>query len=319
MSLAEQLTDWGYGAGWAAVRHLPDSLARKAFDLGGTAAARGGGPEQLRRNLSRVLGTTPDAVPDQLVGDAMRSYARYWYEAFRLPSMDFAEAAANVHITDAEIDMFETEVRKGKGLIFALPHSGNYDMAGVWLVQHCGTFATVAERLKPESLFRKFVEYRESLGFEIFPLSGGEQPPFAALAERLRAGKIICLMGERDLNARGVPVNMFGERTRMPAGAAKLALETGASLMPVHHSFAAGATSRLECFEPLDLSGGVGPTTQRLADAFAANIAQHPADWHMLQPFWESDWSPERRARLAEADQRSGPGRNLDPDRESMS
>jgi len=312
MSLGEQLTDWGYGAGWAAVRHLPDPLARKAFDLGGGAAARGGGPQQLRKNLARVLGTTPDEVPHQLVGDAMRSYARYWYEAFRLPSMDFAEAAANVHITDTEIANFEAEVRKGKGLIFALPHSGNYDMAGVWLVQHCGTFATVAERLKPESLFRKFVAYRESLGFEIFPLSGGEQPPFTALAERLRAGKIICLMGERDLNARGVPVTMFGERTRMPAGAAKLALETGAALMPVHHSFTAGATSRLAVGEPLDLSGGVDTTTQRLADAFAANIAEHPADWHMLQPFWESDWSPERRARLAEADRPAG------PDRESM-
>ncbi len=302
MSLSEQLTDFGYGAGWAAIRHLPDSVARKAFDLGGGLAARGGGPDQLRKNLARVLGTTPDEVPDELISDAMRSYARYWYEAFRLPSMDFAEAAANVIITDDEIARFEAEVDKGKGLIFALPHSGNYDMAGVWLVQHCGTFATVAERLKPESLFRKFVDYRESLGFEIFPLSGGEQPPFEALAERLRAGKIICLMGERDLNARGVPVTMFGERTRMPAGAAKLAIETGAALMPVHHWFMDGPKSRLQTFEPLDVSGGVGTTTQRLADVFAANIAAHPADWHMLQPFWESDWSSERRARLAAAD-----------------
>ncbi|GAB18279.1 putative acyltransferase [Gordonia effusa NBRC 100432] len=301
-TLRDTLTDTGYRAGWAAIRHAPDGLARKAFgSAGGYFGTRGGGPDQLRRNLARVLGVSPAQVPDDLMAASMASYARYWYEAFRLPSMDFATAAANVHITDEDIEHFDSQLRAGRGVIFALPHSGNYDMAGVWLVQHYGTFATVAERLKPESLFRRFLEYRESLGFEIFPLTGGEQPPFAQLADRLRDGKIICLMGERDLTRKGVPVTMFGEPTRMPAGAAKLAIETGAALFPVHHWFTEGATSRLVCGEELDTSAGVDVTTQRLADAFAANIAAHPADWHMLQPFWESDWSHERRERIANA------------------
>src|SRR5699024_9421729 len=122
----------------------------------------------------------------------------------------------------------------GKGAVLVLPHSGNWDVAGVWLVHTWGRFATVAERLKPESLFRRFVDYREKLGFEVFPLSGGEEPPFAALRERLRQGKVVCLLGERDLTGRGVPVEFFGERTSMPAGPAKLAAETGAALLPVH-------------------------------------------------------------------------------------
>ncbi|GAA1480638.1 phosphatidylinositol mannoside acyltransferase [Gordonia sinesedis] len=298
---SERFSDLAYRAGWAGVRYVPDGWGRRIFDRAGSwVGRRDGGPDQLRRNLARVIGSTPADVPDDLVDAAVRSYARYWYEAFRLPSMDFATAAANVHITDDEIELFESEQRKGRGVIFALPHSGNYDMAGVWLVHHQGSFATVAERLKPESLFRRFVEYRESLGFEIFPLTGGERPPFAQLAERLRAGKTICLMGERDLTHQGVPVTMFGERTRMPAGAAKLAIDTGAALMPVHHWFTEGATSRLTCAEPLDLTGGVEATTQRLADAFAANIAAHPADWHMLQPFWEADWSARQRERVGD-------------------
>lgn len=301
-SLTETVTDAGYRAGWAAVRYAPDGVARRAFaGAGEFVGKRDGGPDQLRRNLARVLGTTPAGVPDDLMAAAMASYARYWYEAFRLPSMDFATAASNVHITDDDVAKFTAELDKGRGLIFALPHSGNYDMAGVWLVQHFGTFSTVAERLKPESLFRRFLEYRESLGFEIFPLTGGEQPPFGRLADRLRDGKIICLMGERDLTHKGVPVTMFGEPTRMPAGAAKLAIDTGAALCPVHHWFTDGPTSRLVVGDALDTTGGVAPTTQRLADAFAANIAAHPADWHMLQPFWESDWSAERRARIGGA------------------
>ncbi|MET9202180.1 phosphatidylinositol mannoside acyltransferase [Gordonia sp. NPDC003585] len=295
----ESLSANAYRAGWAAIRYAPDGLARQGFDTAGRLVGRIDDNDQLRRNLARVLGVEPRDVPSELMGQAMASYARYWYEAFRLPSMDFQEAAANVYLSDDQIELFEAELAKGKGLIFALPHSGNYDMAGVWLVQHNGTFATVAERLKPESLFRRFVDYRESLGFEIFPLTGGERPPYEQLADRLRAGKIICLMGERDLNHTGVPVTMFGERTRMPAGPAKLAIDTGAALMPAHHWFTEGATSRLQCGPRIDTEGGVAATTQRLADAFATNIAAHPQDWHMLQPFWEADWTEGQRARVA--------------------
>ncbi len=301
--VTERLADAGYGAGWAALRYAPDGVARGLFDRIGTVMGRrGGGPEQLRRNLARVIGTTPQDVPDDLIVDAMTSYMRYWCEAFRLPSMDPGPTAATMDLPAPDRQRLAEAHARGKGVVLALPHSGNWDMAGLWLVQNYGTFATVAERLKPESLFRRFVDYRESLGFEIFPLSGGEQPPFGELAKRLRAGGIICLLGERDLARHGVPVILFGEPTRMPAGPAKLAIETGAALIPVHHWFDEEPYSTASCGEPIDVSGGVDAATQALASVFEQNIAAHPADWHMLQPLWEADWSAQRRARL-EADQ----------------
>ncbi|GAC68848.1 phosphatidylinositol mannoside acyltransferase [Gordonia soli] len=302
-TLSAQLADLGYRAGWAAVRYAPERLARGLFDrVGGLAGRRNGGPDQLRRNLSRVIGVPPDRVPDDLVADAVRSYARYWCEAFRLPAEDLAARAATLTLPQPDRDRLRAAHDRGKGVILALPHSGNWDMAGVWLVQNYGQFATVAERLQPESLFDQFVAYRESLGFEIFPLSGGEQPPFEQLAERLRAGGIICLLGERDLARHGVPVTFFGEPTRMPAGSARLAIETGAALLPVHHWFTEAPMSMASVGEPIDVSGGVEAATQALATAFEANIAAHPADWHMLQPLWEADWSAERRARIGVPD-----------------
>lgn len=297
--LTAKLTDFGYAAGWAAVRHAPDSLARNVFDrAGGFVGRRNGGPAQLRRNLARVVGTTPENVPDDLVAAAMRSYARYWYEVFRLPAMDPAAAAATVSVPPPDQVRLDAAISAGKGVILSLPHTGNWDMCAVWLVQNRDSATTVAERLKPESLFDRFVAFRESIGLEILPLTGGEQPPFGILAQRLREGKIIALLGERDLAEHGVPVTFFGERTRMPAGSARLAIETGAALIPVHHWFLDAPYSQISCGEPIDTSGGIEPTTQRLADSFAASIAAHPADWHMLQPLWESDWSAARRARI---------------------
>jgi KDO2-lipid IV(A) lauroyltransferase len=182
----------------------------------------------------------------------------------------------------------------------ALPHSANWDMAGVWVVHHCDTFATVAERLKPESLYRRFITYRESLGFEVLPLSGGPRPAYDVLVERLGENRVICLMADRDLTRSGVQVDLFGEPTRMPAGPARLAIETGAMLLPICPSYE-GDDWGLEFFPPLDVtSGDVGVITQALADRFATCIAAAPQDWHMMQPQWLADLPAERLARLRE-------------------
>jgi KDO2-lipid IV(A) lauroyltransferase len=297
-SVSGRFADWGYAAGWRLVRAMPEMLARNAFGAGAHYAARGGGPEQLRKNLARVISVEPARVPDGLIRASLASYARYWREAFRLPTMDLSAVAQRLDEVCIGAHRPQEALDAGRGAVMALPHSGNWDMAGVWLVHKHGTFSTVAERLKPESLYRRFIEFRESLGFEVFPASGGERPPFELLSERLRENKFVCLMADRDLTRSGVEVDFFGERTRLPAGPAKLAITTGAALIPAHVYYD-GDDCVIDLQEPLDTSSkDVTLITQALADRFARNIAAHPADWHMMQPQWLSDLSDERRAKL---------------------
>ena len=256
------------------------------------------GPNNYVRTLPACSASQPDRVPDGLMRASLASYARYWREAFRLPTMDLPEVGRRFDEVSIGTHRPQAAMDAGRGGILALPHSGNWDMAGVWLVHKHGTFSTVAERLKPESLYRRFIEYRESLGFEVFPASGGERPPFELLAERLRENKLVCLMSDRDLTRSGVEVDFFGERTRLPAGPAKLAITTGAHLIPAHVYYD-GDDCVIDLQEPLDTSSGdVTAVTQALADRFARNIAAHPADWHMMQPQWLADLSDERRAKL---------------------
>jgi lauroyl/myristoyl acyltransferase len=293
-----QITDLGYAAGWRLVRAMPELVARNAFDAGAIYASRNGGPTQLRKNLARVLGVTPARVPGGLMRASLASYARYWREAFRLPSMDKQKLRTRLEPCLLGREHLNAALDGGRGAVLALPHSGNWDMAGVWLVQHYGTFTTVAERLKPESLYRRFIDYREKLGFEMLPLTGGERPPFEVLSERLLANKFICLMAERDLTRSGVQVDFFGEPTRMPAGPAKLAIATGAPLHPVH-CYNTRDSWVFDVSPSLDTSSGdVTAITQALADRFAKGIAAHPADWHMMQPQWLADLSEEHRAKL---------------------
>ncbi|MFT7834930.1 phosphatidylinositol mannoside acyltransferase [Saccharothrix sp. BKS2] len=297
--MKQRLVDLGYATGWRLARVLPERVARGVFDAAADRGARRGGDgvRQLRRNLRRVVPRAGEAELDELVRQSLRSYARYWREAFRLPSMDRAALFAELDRSFSGVENLDAALAEGRGVVAALPHSGNWDLAGIWMVEHCGTFTTVAERLQPESLYRRFIAFRESLGFEVVPLTGGERNPAVVLAERLRENKVVCLLADRDLTAGGMPVTFFGERTLMPAGPAHLAATTGAALLPVGLWFTEDGWN-LRFHPPVRVAGvaGVGAATQQVADVFAADIAAHPADWHMMQPLWIDDL-PESRQR----------------------
>jgi KDO2-lipid IV(A) lauroyltransferase len=178
--------------------------------------------------------------------------------------------------------------------VLALPHCGNWDVAGVWLLERGVPFSTVVERLKPESLYERFVAYREGLGMEVLPLTGGDRPPSDVLKERLLAGRVVCLLGDRDLTRRGIDVEFFGATARMPAGPALLAATTGAALLPVGLWFTrAGWGVRVHPEVPIAgterLRDAVSAATQEVAHAFAADIALRPYDWHMFQRLWLDD------------------------------
>jgi phosphatidylinositol dimannoside acyltransferase len=292
----ERLVDLGFAAGWAAVKALPEPVAARAFAAGADLALRRRGPgvRRLEGNLRRVVGGQPSP---RLMRAALRSYARYWLETFRLPVMDKAALAAATQERLEGMDVLDKAYADGRGVVAVLPHSGNWDVAAVWLIAHGIPFTTVVERLRPESLYRRFVAYRESLGMEVLPLTGGPRPASEVLAERLRAGGMVCLVGDRDLTRGGVQVDFFGEPATMPAGPALLAVTTGAALMPVGLWYeGARCGVRLHPIVPVPAQGRlrerVQAATQAVADRFAADIAQHPEDWHMLQRLWLADRGP---------------------------
>lgn len=304
--IGHRLENLGYAAGWGLVRGLPAPVARGAFQFVADRAARRAGPRtrQLRRNLARVVPKAGPAELDQLVRDALRSYARYWMETFRLPGMDYQEIYRRVDETMVGKPLVDAALDRGKGLVLALPHTGNFDVSGIWLVGHSGKFTTVAERLPSDYIYKRFLDYRESLGFEILPASGADVAPYRVLIERLRAGKVVCLPADRDLSRRGVPVTFFGAETRMPAGPARLAAITGAQLLIVDNTFTDGPDGPgwgLRMHTPIPVHGRdeVASATQRMADAFAADIAANPVDWHMMQKLWLADLSDERRDSLS--------------------
>ncbi|NUT37387.1 MAG: phosphatidylinositol mannoside acyltransferase [Hamadaea sp.] len=283
-----RLVEFGFAAGWRLVRALPRPVAAAVFRAGADRAARKKGPgvRRLEGNLAQVVG---GPVTEELLRDAMRSYARYWMESFRLPSLSRQQLLDGFILHDWE--KLEEAREKGNGVLVALPHAGNWDAAGAWVTAMGMPLTTVAERLKPEGLYHRFLAYRESLGMKIIPTEGGAAPPTDLLVEALAQNHVVPLLADRDLSRRGVDVRFFGGRARMPAGPALLSLRTGAPLVVANMWYEPeGPRGRL--VGPLEppaegtLTERVHALTQAVADEFAKGIARHPADWHMLQKLW---------------------------------
>ncbi|MEY2229911.1 MULTISPECIES: phosphatidylinositol mannoside acyltransferase [Streptomyces] len=293
-ALQDKLVDSLYGLGWAGVKKLPEpaavALGRRIADF--AWKRRGKSVLRLESNLARVV---PDAGPErlrELSQAGMRSYMRYWMESFRLPTMDPKRFSTDVEFKDEHL--LREALDSGRGVIVALPHLANWDLAGAWAIGHMNApFTTVAERLKPETLYDRFVAYRESLGMEVLPHSGGAA--FGTLARRLRSGGMVCLVADRDLSASGVEVDFFGATARMPAGPALLAQQTGAVLLPatLHYGDTPKLYGRIhpevEVPEAGTRTEKTTVMTQAVADVFASGIAEHPEDWHMLQRLWLDD------------------------------
>lgn len=292
--MREQLTDALYGLGWSTVRTLPEPVAtvlgRQIADV--AWRRRGKGVLRLESNLARVV---PGAGPEELARlsrEGMRSYMRYWMESFRLPS--WSKDRIRNGFDPEDVHHLEEALASGRGVVLALPHMGNYDLAGAWLTTRLGVpFTTVAERLKPETLYDRFVAYREGLGMEVLPHSGGSA--FGTLARRLRSGGVVCLVADRDLSSSGIEVSFFGEAAKMPAGPAMLAVQTGALLLPVTLWYDRTPVQKGRVHAPLEVPATgtraekAAMLTQEMADAFASGIAAHPQDWHMLQRLWLAD------------------------------
>jgi KDO2-lipid IV(A) lauroyltransferase len=176
---------------------------------------------------------------------------------------------------------------EGRGVVIALPHSGNWDHAGAYFCQQGIPLVTVAEILKPEKLFKKFLAHRERMGFEVLGL---DSRAFVTLIRRAREKRLIALVADRDLSDSGIPVNFFGHTAKMPAGPAVLAIKEGLPLVAAHVSYTESGIhidfTEIEVASAETEEQAISLTVQRIADAFAIGISKAPEDWHMLQRIW---------------------------------
>lgn len=282
-----------FQAASAVASRVPAPLLAPLAKLGGTGAAV---PDPARRmlvarNLQRVDPSLKGLALRRAVNATFESYAAYWLEAFRLPTLSPEELDAGM--TYEGYEHLEASLHRGDGTILVLPHLGAWEWTGFWFTRVVGVPITaVVERLEPLELFEWFTEFRTNLGMHIVPL--GPDAGREVLAA-LKRNDLVCLLSDRDIDGSGVEVEFFGERTTLPAGPATLALRSGADLVPGamfqrpnggHHGI---VRPPMVVERRGRLREDVARITQDIAHELEDLIRIDPTQWHLMSPNWPSD------------------------------
>ena len=285
--MKDRISFIAYLFGWWVVRTLPEKTAYSFFySLGEFAHRRNGKSiQRLRSNLKNVNPALGELQLELLVARSMSSYMRYWCDTFRIQNWTTERILKSVTTTNDQLLL--DPMREGKGVVIALPHSGNWDHAGAYFCALGVPLVTVAERLKPEALFQKFLRHREKMGFEVLSL---DSRSFVTLLKRAKEKRLIALVADRDLSQSGIDVDFFGKNARMPAGPALIAIKTGIPLVVAHVSYTDTGIHidfhEVKVSISASESERISETVQAIANLFARGIAEHPQDWHMLQRIW---------------------------------
>ncbi|NEG69103.1 phosphatidylinositol mannoside acyltransferase [Bifidobacterium choloepi] len=307
-------------------RAIPERVVRGLFLAAADAAwaTHAGSVRQLERNLVHVTSWANDGAPvdrrelRRLSRRGMRSYFTYFSEAMTVGGRTERQLRARIRGAgdglDSLVELTGTPAQGGRdgSAPIAMGHQGNWDYAGFWAKFDVAPVVTVAEKLADPDLLKTFVGIRESLGMRIL-LTG--TPKLTSRLEAVLRGPhvIVPLLADRDLGRNGEFVRAFGSVIRVARGPATLAIDAGKPLYVVnmHRERLSGKRRReagtpygyvCEVSGPIDVAPYLGmpreeaiaALTQAWVDIWAAGIAAHPEDWHMLQPFFLPDLDLDR-------------------------
>ena len=284
--MASWFTYFIYTALWTFVRLLPEKSAYGLFEQIANVAYRRNGKrvQRLRSNYEIAISDVSSNDREVLVRKGISSAMRYWCDTFRISDWSTEKIVSSTHAINEHF-LFDP-IREKRGVIVAVPHAGNWDHAGAYFCAKGARVNTVAEHLKPERLFRKFLAHRERMGMRVFDLNAGVLDD---LRNILRDEKeLVALVADRDLSRSGIDVRFFGKVARMPAGPAILAYETEADLITAYVVYRkvgieVSFTPPIKVNRQADRSTEVSRITQVIAGRFEDAIRNDPTSWHMQQ------------------------------------
>ena len=296
--MIDRLVYLAYRLGAGLFGLLPEPAARRLGGGAGRLAWAWAGERKAMalRHARRAQGRPADGAGESAAETAraragaramFASYGRYWAETFWFRPRRVE--AIRRHMEVEGMEYVREAAAKGIPVLAALPHLGNWEMAGALAEQAGVEITAVAEALDNRLVTDWFIGLRAALSIDVVLAEGRRTLP--KLTGALRPGRVLALVADRDMTGRGAEVDFFGERTVMPAGPAALALRTGSMLLPVAIFFRRGRGHRAVIGPPVPTPAGadIESVTGELARRFERFIRAAPEQWHLVQPNWPSD------------------------------
>jgi KDO2-lipid IV(A) lauroyltransferase len=244
--------------------------------------------ERAAANMRQVVG--PNASEHTVRGltrAAFTNYARYMVDLLRLPYVDTTQLAKNVAIHGW--DNVEAAFAQGLGVVIVTGHIGSWDLAGAAFVGMGRNIGVLTDTLKPPRWNERVQRIRNHVGMRAIPIESGVREMLATL----RRHEGLAVLVDKPLSSDGVPVCFFGRTTRVPSGAATLALRTGSPVLPavlLHDPAGLGYVAYIG--EPIPTRraqrspSDVQELTQRVMVWLEGIIREYPDQWYMFRSMW---------------------------------
>jgi len=247
------------------------------------------GRRSLHRNYERVLRHHPRAYQRSVARRSLVNYCKYLADFIRFPHHTPETVVSYVQPGNHFAQLDET-LKSGRGALVVCMHFGNWDLGAGAAAALGYPITVVAESFSDKRLDRMVVDARKRLGMTVLKIERAAP----SLIRTLKGNGLLAILIDRPVPDEGVCVEFFGEPVTVPAGAARLALRTGAKVVPTafarcrphDQSVTLLADFSIEPAVTGDEAEDVRALTQQIMDAHARFIAAYPDQWYMFREMW---------------------------------
>lgn len=273
------------------VRRLPPGASYAIAAVIGTVAFYlwPRGRRATLRNFRRVLPTASKGEIRHVARLSLVNYCRYLADFVRFPSLGPKAIAGSVH-GDESFAALDRALERGKGAIIVCMHFGNWDLGAGAAAARGYAVTVVAETFGDPRLDHLIVGARSRLGMRVVKMERAGP----SLLRSLKHNGLLALLIDRPVPGDGIPVRFFGEEVAVPAGPARLALRSGAEVVPAAFARAGPHTLDVDVLTDFDLA--FAPTgdeqrdilelTQAIMSSHERFIRAHPEQWYMFREMW---------------------------------
>ena len=240
-------------------------------------------------NMRPVLGSEVDnATLKRAVRGVLRNATKNYFDLIHLPHMKLDDIDSR--ITAHGWHNFEDALNRGKGVIVVTAHLGSFEMAGQILATREAKVTVLVEPLEPPALLNHVIALRRSKGLTCMPARLGV---LEVVIQALHRGEAVGLVCDRDIGKDGFKATFFGKETTFPTGAVRIAMRTGAAVVPAFN-LRRGDGGYDAYFEPaLDIvpsgNDAVARNMEQLIAVMEKYIRTSPEQWVVLSPVWAGE------------------------------
>jgi KDO2-lipid IV(A) lauroyltransferase len=235
---------------------------------------------------------------EPLVVSGFYKYARNWCDIMLMSRLSGARLRSLIGGTSSSAPI-DDALASGTGAILISPHLGNWELGGLGLADIGYPINVMTFREPDESFNRSREQLRSERGIRFIYVDRDDASPLAIIeaVNALRRNEVLCLLGDRDGSSNTTEMNFFNRKTRIPVGAAHLALVSGAPVIPAFVVLENGLyTTIME--QPVYFKPQHGHNSESVRDGMAKVISifehyigKYPDQWYNFFPFWEEDTS----------------------------